>query len=42
MHTTAGVELDEIPAGPQREAAAEWALSRGEDFWEKRATEQST
>ena len=40
MHTTVGVELDEIPAGPQREAAADWSLTRGEDFWIKRATEQ--
>jgi hypothetical protein len=28
MHTSVGVELDEIPAGPQREAAAAWALRR--------------
>ncbi|HWX92842.1 MAG TPA: hypothetical protein VNY29_09440, partial [Terriglobales bacterium] len=40
MHTTVGVELDEIPAGPQREAAADWSLTRGKDFWIKRATEQ--
>ena len=39
MHTTVGVELDEIPAGPQREAAAAWALSQDNNFWVKRATE---
>jgi len=38
--TTVGVQLDEIPAGPAREAAANWALEKGEDFWEKRASEQ--
>src|SRR5580700_7201386 len=40
MHTAVGVELDEIPAGPQREAAATWALSQDKDFWVKRAREQ--
>ena len=38
--TTVGVQLDELPAGPAREAAANWALAKGEDFWEKRASEQ--
>jgi hypothetical protein len=38
--TTVGVQLDEPPAGPAREAAANWALAKGEDFWEKRASEQ--
>jgi len=40
MHTTVGVELDEIPAGPQREAAAAWVFSQDKNFWVKRATEQ--
>lgn len=40
MHSAVGVELDEIPAGPQREAAAAWALSQDKNFWVKRATEQ--
>lgn len=40
MNTTVGVQLDEIPAGPQREAAADWAISQDEDFWVKRATSQ--
>jgi hypothetical protein len=40
MNTTVGVQLDNIPAGPPREAAADWALSQNEDFWVKRATTQ--
>ena len=40
MNTTVGVLLDEFPRGEQREAAADWALSREEDFWVKRAREQ--
>ncbi len=41
MNSTVGVLLDEFPRGAQREAAADWALSRDEDFWDKRATEQA-
>src|SRR5580658_1886315 len=40
MNTTVGVLLDEFPQGEQREAAADWALSKDEDFWVKRAREQ--
>src|SRR3974377_2532694 len=41
MNTTVGVQLDDIPSGPQRETAAAWALSQGQDFWVKRATTQT-
>jgi hypothetical protein len=40
MNTTAGVQLDNIPTGPQREAAADWALSQDQDFWVNRAATQ--
>jgi len=40
MNTTVGVLLNEFPPGEQREAAADWALSKDEDFWVKRAREQ--
>jgi hypothetical protein len=40
MNTTVGVQLDDIPRGPQREAAADWALAQDEGFWVKRATTQ--
>jgi hypothetical protein len=40
MYTAVGVELDEIPAGPQREAAAAWALAQDKNSWVKRAKEQ--
>jgi Lysyl oxidase len=40
MNTTVGVQLDDIPNGPQREAAADWALAQGDDFWVQRATTQ--
>jgi hypothetical protein len=40
MTTTVGVLLDNIPSGPQREAAADWALSQARDFWVDRATSQ--
>jgi hypothetical protein len=40
MNTTVGVQLDEIPKGAQREAAADWALSQDYDFWVRRATNQ--
>jgi Lysyl oxidase len=40
MNTTVGVLLDEIPSGAQRDAAADWALSQDEDFWENRAATQ--
>jgi len=32
MRTTVGVELDEIPAGPQREAAAASVFSQDKNF----------
>jgi hypothetical protein len=40
MNTTVGVLLDDIPSGPQREAAADFALSQTRDFWVDRATSQ--
>jgi len=40
MDSAVGVELDDIPAGAAREAAAAWALSQGNDFWQKRASTQ--
>jgi hypothetical protein len=40
MNSVVGVKLDDIPAGTQREAAADWALSQEDDFWEKRASAQ--
>ncbi len=40
MQSTVGVLLDEIPAGPQREAAANQALARGRQFWIDRALRQ--
>ena len=40
MNTTVGVLLDEFPPGEQREAAADWAPSKDENFWVKRAGEQ--
>ena len=40
MGSAVGVELDDIPAGAAREAAAAWALSQGNDFWQKRASTQ--
>ena len=41
MDSTVGVLLDEIPAGPQRNSAATWALSRSHSFWEERAARQT-
>ena len=35
-----GSAAGRTPCGPAREAAANWALAKGEDFWEKRASEQ--
>ena len=40
MNSVVGVLLDDIPTGAQREAAADWALSQADDFWEKRASTQ--
>ena len=40
MDSAVGVELDDIPAGAARETAAAWALSQGNDFWQKRASTQ--
>ena len=40
MNTTVGILLDEIPAGTQRETAADWALSQNRDFWLNRAASQ--
>src|SRR2546423_743902 len=40
MASTVGVLLDEIPAGPQREAAAANALAEPASFWEARARTQ--
>jgi len=40
MASTVGVLLDEIPAGPQREAAAANALAEPASFWEARAKNQ--
>ena len=40
MSSTVGVLLDEIPAGPQREAAAANALAEPASFWEARARSQ--
>src|SRR3974377_1773006 len=40
MNSVVGVELDDIPAGAQREAAVGWALSQENGFWEKRASTQ--
>src|SRR5262245_20677918 len=38
--STVGVLLDEIPAGPLREAAAANALAKSSDFWIARAKDQ--
>jgi hypothetical protein len=40
LASTVGVLLDEIPAGPQREAAAANALAEPASFWEARARNQ--
>jgi len=40
MNSVVGVLLDDIATGAQREAAADWALSQADDFWEKRASTQ--
>jgi hypothetical protein len=40
MNGVVGVLLDEFPKGSRREAAADWALSRDDDFWVARATSQ--
>src|SRR5258706_3408330 len=40
MGSVVGVLLDEIPAGPMREAAATEALLQSEAFWLQRATSQ--
>jgi hypothetical protein len=40
MNTMVGVKLDDIPKGAQREAAADWAFSRDNDFWTTRASSQ--
>ena len=40
MDSTVGVLLDEIPAGPMREAAANEARYRGAAFWTERAKRQ--
>ena len=40
MSSTVGVLLDEIPAGPQREAAAANALAQPASFWVARAISQ--
>lgn len=41
MDSTVGVLLDEIPAGPLREAAAAEVLARPNAFWEERAKQQT-
>jgi hypothetical protein len=41
MSSTVGVLLDEIPAGPVREAAAAQALAASTAFWTERATRQT-
>jgi hypothetical protein len=40
MTSNVGVVLDDIPAGPLREAAAQAALAQGSQFWTDRATRQ--
>src|SRR5262249_25083733 len=41
MSSTVGVLLDEIPAGPLREAAAAEALAKPASFWPDRAAHQT-
>src|SRR5512140_211730 len=40
MSSNVGVVLDDIPAGPLREAAAAAALAQPQQFWIDRATRQ--
>lgn len=41
MASTVGVLLDEIPAGPLRDAAAAEAIGRGATWWKQRAAQQT-